>query len=109
LELIKEVVINEEACDYIQRLYYELDGYESCMRSILRCGEFRYNKETYKEFSRDMINTRTEYNLAMEELKSVHIPDYKDQVKISVNFLSMTVSFYKAELNGGCNHENKVC
>lgn len=101
--VLKKVEIDEEVCLYIQRLDYEMRGYEAVNKAIiLGTGEFSYNKELYDYHMAKYQEARAEFNLAISGLTETYAPELMDEpnLQTTVNFIAKNVTFFKYRKKG---------
>lgn len=88
--VLKKVKITEDELMYVQRLFYELTGYENLIRTILDIKDFEPNKELFDSLLDKHKDANTLFNLAMEELKEKYI---EPELLVDGTRLITTVSF----------------
>lgn len=105
MNIIKKVVISEEHCNYVQRLYYIWEGYKVLMTSIMRDKESKYCQERIDQTMKEYHQSFAAYNTSLDYIKQIYGPTL-DPLKVGVEiaFNDNVVKFVELsqEKGGGC-------
>ncbi|WP_055667268.1 hypothetical protein [Desnuesiella massiliensis] len=108
-EVLKEVILDEEECLYIEFLFFDFKSYENIMISILKeNNKFNYNIETYNKYIEDYRKASMEYDLAISALFNKYAPEFIGKnVNVNITFSFRLAKFFK---KGDCCEEgfNKI-
>lgn len=82
-----KIKINEQVCAYLQRLQYEVNGYQTLLNEFtmntLPLTNFTLNEEEYKKIKEEYLNAFNKKEILIEEIRE----------KYSIKSDSFTVDF----------------
>lgn len=102
MEKVIEKEVNVEMMEYIEALYFRFQSLEMIMKLQHIPSKYVTIDNETKEFYLEKFHTaRTEYSLAMDELKAQYFPDANKKDSISLDFARMVVTLTKHTCNCG--------
>lgn len=88
------IKIDRDCALYLRRLLFEIDGQKAIISVLANCdAQNEWHDQKYEEACYKLTHLQTEYDAALDEIKSMYLPsDVRD------NKHNMTIDYRKCEI-----------